>query len=56
MEHHGKGKGHKRYQKDHNWILWLLHLNITDKKHAYHDHCHMDHQKEVFPTVLTKKI
>lgn len=47
MEHHGQRKCHQGNQEDHHRILRLLHFNVTDKKYADHNHCHMDHQKEV---------
>ena len=56
MKHHGKRQCHKGNQKDHHWILRFFHLKITDKQHSDYYHCHMDHQKEIFPASSSQQI
>ena len=56
MKHHGKCQCHKGNQKDHHWILRFFYLKITDKQHSDYYHCHMDHQKEIFPASSSQQI
>lgn len=51
-----KAPCHKGNQKDHHWILRFFHLKITDKQHSDYYHCHMDHQKEIFPASSSQQI